>query len=108
MTHFNEYLPKDEIAPINALITRILEAGHHIAVHDGEEYATGPTRDRALIQKETCETEMTVYVVLDQGKYLGQFVLIHGNGEDVISDASAPNHEMLDYLDKLGWPEHVE
>jgi len=31
----------------------------YVRVHDGEEFATAPTRDRAMIEKETCATQPT-------------------------------------------------
>ena len=94
MSHFPEWMDKEEQRICNKLITAILsEEGRRIAVIDGMERVTGLTRNRALIQKETCQTDITYYEVYNPpvdnlSEYVGRFMLIHGNGEDVISDWS--------------------
>ena len=112
MAHFPEWLPKEEAAVINPFLTRVLRAGHYIAVHDGEEVSLQPTRDRKAIQKETAATDMTNFIICDESKVegkkwkrIGTVVAIHGNLEDVLSDASARDNERLDYIESLAWPE---
>ena len=112
MAHFPHYLNSTEANIINAMLTRVLAAGHYVAVHDGEEMSLRPTRDRADIQRETAATEMTTFIIYDPsekeaGKWRrrGSIVAIHGNEEDVLSDAGAPNEAELAYIESLAWPE---
>lgn len=88
MAHFPEHLDATEAKIINALLTRVLAEGLHVKVYDGEEFSTELTRDRALIQRETAATEETTYVLYHGKDRLGSVWLIHGNGEDVLSDYS--------------------
>jgi hypothetical protein len=74
---------------INRLITAILNHGYCISVYDGEEYALERSYNQAAIQEETSATDETTYRMYSrEGDYKGFFWLIHGNGEDVISDHS--------------------
>ena len=83
---------------MNKLLTAILTLSPvplFVRVYDGEEWATDWTRDRKTIQQETAATDETRYVLAatetEQGgamRRVGSITLIHGNGEDVISDAS--------------------
>lgn len=107
-----EWMDQTEARIINRLITAILARGLKVRVWDGEEWATDLTDDRATIQKETHATEATVFVVYRDTRFMegvevqpqpwqriGAFVLIHGNGEDVISDYSWD--ETLDGIETL-------
>ena len=96
MTHFPSHISGAEAKLINAFLTRALSAGYHVRVFDGEEWATGYTRDRAEIQRETAATCETTFRLakpseMTPGKWapLGNVLAVHGNEEDVLSDASA-------------------
>jgi hypothetical protein len=93
--HWPEWMPKDEAAICNRLITFILRAGYLIQVREFEagEVMCAPTKDRAEIQRQTAATGGGMYEVVQQlnpnkAVRIASFLLIHGNGEDVISDAS--------------------
>ena len=99
MPHFPAHLSKTEAAIINKLITAILERPNLMArVYDGEEWATEWTRNRSTMQQEIAATDETrIYITaLDKNgaaTRIGSILLIHGNDEDVISDASwNPKH----------------
>ena len=95
MAHFPDYMPASEKRVVNKLLTRILDAGYTISVYDGEEYALRKSRDRAAIQRETAATEATTYVIHRGDDRLGSIWLVHGNGDEVISDSSW-NHNIHD------------
>lgn len=94
MTHFPKHMDATEAKIANRLLTAILRHPDLLVrVFDGEEWSTDWTRDRAAIQRETAATDMTRYSITrlaDNGaaRRLGSILLIHGNGEDVISDYS--------------------
>jgi len=93
MTHFPDHLGKIESRIINRLISAILDAGYSIRVGEGEEgeRLTRPTRHRPTIQSETAATCITLFDIMQgDAERLATIVLIHGNGEDVISDVSYP------------------
>lgn len=98
-----EWMDKDEAKIANKLISSILEANHEIRVRDEEgEVHCKATRVRAEVQKQTAATGITLYDVLSPNAFtegraadqkhtkIGTFVLIHGNGTDLISDYSWP------------------
>lgn len=95
MRHFPSHLAADEAEIIARLIDYAL--GHPtilmLRVHDGEDWATDWTRSTTAIQQAIAKADMTrVYVmkVAESGSVqrMGSILLIHGNGEDVISDSS--------------------
>ena len=96
MSQFPDHMNATEARIVNRLLTAILTLSHvpmMVRVHDGEEFATDWTTDRKEIQKETAATDVTVYVLaekMDDGsrRRVGSVTLIHGNEDDVISDAS--------------------
>lgn len=86
---FPSWINRTEAAITNKLITAIKKRkGYRMRVYDGEEWATGWTANRKTIQSATAQTEHTViHVQDDRRKNIGFIALIHGNGEDLISDA---------------------
>ena len=115
MTHFPSHISGAEAKLINAFLTRALSAGYHVRVFDGEEWATGYTRDRAEIQRETAATCETTFRLakpseMTPGKWapLGNVLAVHGNEEDVLSDASASTDAQLDVLEAIAWPEFAK
>lgn len=116
--HWPKHMDETEARIINRLISSILEAGYLIRVREGEEgeVLLQPSLTRTAIQRETAATGVTVYDVMGDTRFqegmplslqkwerIGSIVLIHGNGEDVISDASWParkpeNEAILDRL----------
>ena len=96
MKHFPEAvlaLPhlKPECEIISRVITSALNAGYHIAVHDGEEWSVRPTRDRAEIEAACFATDYTAFRLRDKNAgdvNIGFIEFVHGNGVDVIHDYS--------------------
>ncbi|PCD76765.1 hypothetical protein CLN94_06570 [Pseudothioclava arenosa] len=91
---FPHWMDKTEARIANKLLTAILSDKElFVRVYDGEDWVTEWTRDRAAIQRETAQTEVTRYYIARQpegggAQRVGSFLLIHGNGEDVLSDGS--------------------
>lgn len=102
---FPAHMDPAEARIVNNLITKMLGRGGEIRVRDYEEpddVFVDWTRDRVAIQKETNATCGTVYDFRFEGdNRLGSVLLIHGNGEDVISDISGRNNTALDLMDQL-------
>lgn len=99
-TTFPAHLDPTEGQIIRHLIDIILaKGGAEIRVYDGEGYATAWTRNIGTIRSCIATTEVTVLETRIAGKEVGDIILIHGNGEDVISDMqwskSTPESETL-------------
>ncbi|MBD3755904.1 MAG: hypothetical protein IE937_09735 [Gammaproteobacteria bacterium] len=94
MAEFPTHMRKVEADIVNKLLTRILSHKDLlIRVYDGVEWATDWTRNRAEVQRETAATDETRYCIIriaenGAATRIGSILLIHGNDEDVISDAS--------------------
>jgi hypothetical protein len=96
MADYPTHMPVIERRICDRLITEITRRGYFIRVFDGEDYATTRTQNKDDIRAETSATDVTVYEVYDRDpgrtfsmwRRIGNFVLIHGNGEDVLSDYS--------------------
>ena len=93
MTHFPDHLDPTEAKIIGKLLDTILSAGYSIdlrdAYGDGDEPVEN-TKDRAMIEAEIAATGETCLDIYDaEGVVRGWVLLIHGNGEDVISDHTA-------------------
>lgn len=117
------WMDQTEARICNKLITAILRDGYSIRVRyweDDGDILQDTTQDRAAIQRETAATGATIYEVMQDTRFregqplqesnwvpVARILLIHGNGEDVISDASwhhqAPEVEAL--VDK--WCNHA-
>jgi hypothetical protein len=98
--NFNKHIALTEAVICETLIDSILRAGYVIELHDGEEVSLPRSRDRAALQEWTAISDLTSYIVFDDdGNRIGSFVLIHGNGEDILSDfswpASKPENEAI-------------
>ncbi len=102
---FPAHMDAHEAKICNRLITIILKDDDmHIRVWDGEDWSTVWTRDRPMIQRNTAATDHTLYYISkrsDGGDYglIGYIFLVHGNGEDIITDAGwsskHPEHEAI-------------
>ena len=106
MAQFPDFMDRDEAAICNKLISAIFKRGYQIRVRDCEmaEVMCDYTTNRADIQKETAATGGTLYDIRKpEGPRLGMFVLIHGNGVDVISDMAwnGKTPEMEAALDEM-------
>lgn len=97
MAQWPQHMDPTEGRICNRVLTAILAHPRNlfVRVFDGEEWATDWTRDRATIQRETAATDMTRWFLMScttpeggAARRLGSILLIHGNAEDVISDAS--------------------
>lgn len=105
--NYPEWVRPEEAKVMDKLLTAILTLAPVklvVRVYDGEEWATEWTDNRATIKAATASTDETRWAIAsvsDTGAFrrVGTFLLIHGNGEDVIADASwnpkDPNHEGL-------------
>lgn len=86
MTHFPEWMDATERRICDRFLTSALWR-YELRAHDGEEWATGWTRDRASLQRQFAQTDSTTIAVRHAGgAEFGQVVFVHGNGQDVISD----------------------
>ena len=102
--HFPQWLDKKEARIINKLITAAKKRGFCMKLHDGEDYATNWTSSRKTVQKATAQTDETAMYLADEGmSYIGGFVLIHGNGDEVISDirVSRDHPEALEIMQTM-------
>lgn len=86
MTASIDKIPAIEKKLINPMITASIKAGYALRVHDGEEWSTDWTTDRAEVREYVGATDETILAVSEGGEWIGQIVCIHGNEEDVISD----------------------
>ena len=111
MAHtFPAHMNATEKTICNRLFKAVLaEAGNlHMRIHDGEEWATEWTRDLAKVRPEIHATDATrVYIMAvspdGAAARMGSILLIHGNEDDLVSDASwnsrQPDAEAL--IDRL-------
>lgn len=77
---------------VDALIREAIARGMLIRVYDGEEWAHDvPTADYAEITREIAATDMTTLRLFwpVAARPAGDILLVHGNGEDVVSDYTA-------------------
>lgn len=82
----------------NALIDLLLANGCRVSVHDGEELTLKRSTDRAAILDAMGTTEADTLTWRDaDGLWLGEFVLIYGNGPgELVADHTAnPGCERL-------------
>ena len=88
---FPVWIDPTEAAIINKLITAIKAENLLMRVYDGEAFATAWTSSRKTIQAMCAQTDYTVLHLKEEWDApVGTVTLIHGNGEDVISDWSVP------------------
>lgn len=62
-----------------------------VSVFDGEDVVCPATRDRASVEKEVAQTDVTYlnfYRHADQPNRVGTVMLVHGNENDVICDCT--------------------
>lgn len=83
------------------LIDELLRRGYSISVFDSEEFTLKRSTSRADIINALATTDSDTLRVRDSdGELIGHFILIWGNGEDLISDFSAKS-ETFDLMDSL-------
>lgn len=102
-TNFPTWMDAVEARITNKLFSAILRNPEElqIKIFDGEEFATHWTRNRKLLKGQTAQTDYTVLHIQSQRGMIGTITLVHGNGEDLISDASSSNADNLDLLETL-------
>lgn len=89
-SHYTAAHLKDEREIVDRLIVCALERNYLVSLHDGEEIVLSRSSSYEDITANIAATDMTILTFLDTsiegsaGK--GIVILIHGNGEDVISD----------------------
>ena len=90
-----------EISIAKKLVNRILADGHTITVNDGEAVVVTQSTTASEIIKSLQTSEYDSLWLHDaDGKYIGSFVLIWGNDEDLISDYSYIE-ETREYMDEV-------
>ena len=102
--HFPTWIDADEARIANKLFSAILRHPLELQVRifDGEENATNWTRKRADLKAATAQTEFTILQLRKpNGERLGSITLIHGNGPDLISNASAGTDADLDIIETI-------
>lgn len=93
----NKYATPAERTIVNRLIRAALAHGLTVSVHDGEEWTLKRSRDAKAIREALATTGAdNVTLRNSDGAAVGTVLLIWGNGEDVISDLSAPDDITLD------------
>jgi hypothetical protein len=100
------HIAADEKTICNRLIAAALAHPRNllIRVYDGEEWATDWTDNAAAIKQAiaaTSETRLYFSARAENGgaRRIGSILLIHGNGEDLISDSSHnPNDEQAESI----------
>lgn len=86
---YTTHLDQTERRIIDAIIKEALAEGMTISVYDGDEWAVRKSTDYKQITAEIAATdETTLRIRSSDGKKIGDILLIHGNGEEVISDHS--------------------
>ena len=107
MTHFPAHMSRTEQTIVNKLITKIIKAGYQMQVRDpweGDNF-TEVTATRRTIQEQVAamdETALHVFEATPAGhRWIGYFLLVHGNEEDVVSDIGGRDDETLAKLDAL-------
>jgi len=101
---FPLWIAADEARIANKLFTAVLRHPMElqIKIWDGEEDATNWTRKRPDLKAATAQTDMTILRLRKPcGHVLGCITLIHGNGPDLISDASAANEADLALIEAI-------
>ncbi len=84
---FPSHMDPIEQEIVGALIRKALGLDYLVSIHDGEEWALVRSNDYAEIAAEIAATDETQLTFrLPDGKKVGWVYLVHGNGEDVISD----------------------
>ena len=90
-----QHLDHTERQIITALIDATLAQDLRVSVYDGEEWTLSRSTDRAAIRAAIGTTDETTIAIWtkhpEDGETLarlGNILLIHGNGEDVISDCT--------------------
>ncbi len=77
----------DERAIVNRMIRAALAANLTVSVFDGEEWGLRASSNYAAITAEVAVTDQTTLRFRDASKkLLGSIYLVHGNGDEVISD----------------------
>jgi hypothetical protein len=94
---YPHHIRDDEKKIVDKIIRKALDAGLYISVEDGVEWALRFSQDYDAITAEIAATDVTMLRIRSQVEeegvikrpILGDVILIHGNGEDVIHDHSA-------------------
>lgn len=70
-----------------ALVDAALSNGYTLSVYDGEETTVKKSREAAIIMEALASTDHDLLLIKKQGgAFVGNVLLIWGNGEDLISD----------------------
>lgn len=91
---YPKHMLDDEKTIVDKIIRKALDADLYVSVEDGMQWALRFSRDYEAITAEVAATDVTLLrfrkLVDSAGKIerplLGDVVLIHGNGKDVVHD----------------------
>jgi hypothetical protein len=92
MSSLKERIDSQEYAVISRLVNRALNFGWVVSVSDGEEVVVHKAKTLQQIYAEIAHTDATYLKFYQDDKYFGTVMLVHGNGEDVISDHTDNEH----------------
>lgn len=91
---------------VGRLVDDLRAAGYKLRVYDGEEYATGCTRDPAIIYAAMAATDQDRLDLFKEGKHVAWVLLIWGNDGDIISDYSTNLEPIIKPI--YGWIDTLE
>jgi len=83
---------------VSAIIASAFALDYVVSIYDGEEWSLKRSGDEDCVTAEIAATDMTIMSFRDSdGARIGQVLLVHGNGTDLVSDhTDCP--EMVDLL----------
>lgn len=84
---------------VRNIVRRALAKGYLVSVSDGESVSVLRTNSLDLVMSEVGATDETTLIFCDSDhRRLGGIHLVHGNGEDVVSDHT-DNDEMCELVE---------
>lgn len=95
-----------ETAIIRALCQGLIDEGYTLSVHDRQDEVVSDSQDVDALLNAMFSVDEEFIIVRQAGKYTGNLMLVHGNGQDVLADWSARLDDVvsavLDQLERDG------
>ncbi len=101
--NWSSWVPTVERRIIGVAIDLIIAQGNAITVWDGEDNAIQTSMHPPDIIECVAATDITVFTIFDEDcNILGWIAFIHGNREDVLSDASVGKYtdDLIEAIEK--------